>query len=96
MTPDMVALIASLMVVKSDSLKSMVVVRLEVAEGKATSLLGVAHPTGVALGPEEEIGVVARSSSNSISSSNSQAALVVAVEDPEMGVAPGGAGRLKG
>ena len=68
-------------------------------EGKVTSLLAIAHPANVALGPEEEIGVVARSSSsssNSISSSNSQAALVVAVEDPEVGVAPGGAGHLRG
>ena len=73
-------------------------------EGKVTSLLAIAHPANVALGPGGEMGVVARSSSSSYSSSNSisisssdsRAALVVAVEDPEVGVALGGAGRLQG
>ena len=66
-------------------------------------MLGVAHLVNVALEPGGEMGVVARSSSSSnsssnsisISSSDSRAALVV-VEDPEVGVAPRGAGRLQG
>ena len=41
----------SLVVVKSCSIMSMVVVRMHVAEGKVTSLLGVATPAEVALGP---------------------------------------------
>ena len=49
----------ALMVVKSDGLKLMVVARLEVAEGKVTSLLGVANPADVALGPRGKMGVVA-------------------------------------
>ena len=50
----------SLVVVKSYSITSMVVVMMDAAEGKVTSLLGVATPAEVALGPTSAVGVVSR------------------------------------